>query len=96
MVSSVRRRLAERVGKARVPRGRSSLRLESVQVGTSARPVASAGRLLTKQSLGGQTYVIDNERGDDTIVYGFKLLPPCLDPEQVLSVGPSHAAHSLE
>ena len=65
MVSSVRRRLAERVEKARVPRGSFTLRLESVQEGTSARPVASAGRLLTKLSLGGHTYVSNNERGDD-------------------------------
>ena len=79
-----------------MPRGSLTLRLESLQVGTFARSVASVGRLLTKQSLGGQTYVIDNERGDDAIVFRFKLLPPCLDPEQALSVGPSHAAHSLE
>ena len=79
-----------------MPRGSLTLRLESLQVGTFARPVASAGRLLTKKNLGGHTYVSNNERGDDTIVFGFELLPPCLEPEQVLSVGPSHAAHSLE
>ena len=67
---------AERVEKAQEPRGSLTLRLESVQVGTFARPVASAGRLLTKKNLGGHTYVSNNERGDDTIVSGFNSYLP--------------------